>query len=370
MQYPFDIEAELHSSLFDREVKVKKASKIKTTNKIPLLKSVPKKSISKPKYTIAVTGLNAIDSPGPGISVIRALRDATSFDVRIIGLSYESLEPGIYMHDLVDKTYQVPYPGAGQEVLFDRFAYINSIENIDFLFPNFDAELFNFISLKEKMEMELGIKMVLPTQEQFEARHKVNLFEFGKKHKIKVPFAKMVYSLNEIPAITKAMQHFNKISTEWGLPVLIQQFVHGSEVNVCGVGNGKGVTLGAVPMRKLYITDKGKAWAGVTLDDKNLLNTTQSFVKNTKWCGAFELEFIKTADDDYFLIEINPRFPAWCYLTVGAGQNQIESIVNLAMGKKVIPYKEYVVGKMFIRYSYDMIVNMNEFEQISTIGEL
>ena len=147
MQYPFDIEAELHSSLFDREVKVKKVSKIKTTNKIPLLKSVPKKSISKPKYTIAVTGLNAIDSPGPGISVIRALRDATSFDVRIIGLSYESLEPGIYMHDLVDKTYQVPYPGAGQEVLFDRFAYINSIENIDFLFPNFDAELFNFISL-------------------------------------------------------------------------------------------------------------------------------------------------------------------------------------------------------------------------------
>ena len=106
------------------------------------------------------------------------------------------------------------------------------------------------------------------------------------------------------------------------------------------------------------------------MDDKNLLNTTQSFVKNTKWCGAFELEFIKTADDDYFLIEINPRFPAWCYLTVGAGQNQIESIVNLAMGKKVIPFKEYVVGKMFIRYSYDMIVNMNEFEQISTIGEL
>jgi hypothetical protein len=25
---------------------------------------------------------------------------------------------------------------------------------------------------------------------------------------------------------------------------------------------------------------------------------------------------------------------------------------------------------MFIRYSYDMIVNMNEFEKISTLGEL
>ena len=50
--------------------------------------------MSKPKYTIAVTGLNATDNPGPGLAVIRALKDAASFDVNIIGLSYEALEPG------------------------------------------------------------------------------------------------------------------------------------------------------------------------------------------------------------------------------------------------------------------------------------
>src|SRR3954462_8031864 len=115
--------------------------------------------MNKPTYTIAVTGLNAVDSPGPGVSVIRALRDAKSFNVRIIGLSYESLEPGIYLHELVDKTYQVPYPAAGQSVLFERFENINSIENIDFLFPNFDAELFNFISIQDRFEKELGITM-------------------------------------------------------------------------------------------------------------------------------------------------------------------------------------------------------------------
>jgi len=349
--------------------------------------------MSKPKYTVAVTGLNAIDSPGPGIAVIRALREAESFDVRIIGLSYESLEPGIYMHDLVDKTYQVPYPNAGQQVLFERFDYINSKENIDFLFPNFDAELFNFISLQERLEEELGIKMVLPSQEQFDARHKANLYEYGKEHDIKVPFAKMVFNTAEIPSIAseigfplvvkgkfydakiaytanEAVQHFNKISAEWGLPVLVQEFVHGSEVNVCGIGDGNGVTLGAVPMRKLYITDKGKAWAGVSLDDEKLLDVTQKLVKATKWKGPFELEFMKTNEDEYNLIEINPRFPAWCYLTVGTGQNQVESLVNMAMGNKVKPFTTYDVGKMFIRYSYDMVVNMKEFEQISTIGEL
>jgi carbamoyl-phosphate synthase large subunit len=348
---------------------------------------------NKPKYTIAVTGLNAIDSPGPGIAVIRALREAKSFDVRIIGLSYESLEPGIYMHELIDKTYQVPYPNAGQQILFERFSYINSQENIDFLFPNFDAELFNFISIQTKLEEELGIKMVLPTQDQFDARHKTNLYEYGKEHGITVPFAKMVFSTNEIPAIVKeigfplvvkgkfydakiayseeeAKQHFNKINAQWGLPVLVQEFVHGSEVNVCGIGDGEGVTLGAVPMRKLYITDKGKAWAGVSLDDEKLLEVTRKLVKETKWRGPFELEFMKTNEEEYHLIEINPRFPAWCYLTVGTGQNQVELLVNMAMGKEVKPFETYDVGKMFIRYSYDMIVNMNEFEQISTIGEL
>lgn len=344
-------------------------------------------------YTVAVTGLNAIDSPGPGLAVIRALREAESFDVRIIGLSYETMEPGIYMHDLVDKTYQMPYPSAGQEVLYERFNYINSIENISFLFPNFDAELFNFIKIQDKFEKELNIKMVLPTIEQFEARHKVNLYEYGKEHDVKVPFAKMLFSTAEIPPLAdefgfpmvikgkfydakiaytsdQAIQHFNKISAEWGLPVLIQKFVHGSEVNVCGIGDGKGQLLGAVPMRKLYITDKGKAWAGVSLDDQKLIEVTQKLIKETNWKGPFELEFMKTTEDEYYLIEINPRFPAWCYLTVGTGQNQIEKLVNLGMGNPVEPFDSYEVGKMFIRYSSDMIVDMKEFEQISTKGEL
>lgn len=348
---------------------------------------------TKPTFTVAVTGLNAIDSPGPGVPVIRALREAKSFNVRIIGLSYETLEPGIYMNDLVDKVYQVPFPSAGTEVMFERFKYINSQENVDFLFPNFDAELFNFIKLEKRLKDELGIHMSIPTMEQFEARNKVNLYEYGKKHGITVPFAKMLYNANELPALVsefgfplvikgkfydakiayttdQAIQHFNKISAQWGLPVLIQEFVHGTEVNICGVGDGNGKLVGAVPMRKLYITDKGKAWAGVTISDSKLMNLTKKLIKETKWNGPFELEVMKTINDEYYLIEINPRFPAWCYLPVGAGQNQVESVVNIALNQPFKTYTKYEIGKLFIRYSYDLIVDMKDFEQISTHGEL
>jgi len=349
--------------------------------------------MNKPKYTIAVTGLNAIDSPGPGLAVIMSLREAESFDVRIIGLSYETLEPVIYMHDMVDVTYSIPYPTSGVDILFERFSYINEVENIDFLYPNFDAELFNFIKLEDKFLKELNIKMVLPSLDQFEARHKVNLYEYGEKYNLLVPISKMIYRHTEIadlieevgfPLVVKgkfydakiaynldqAIQHFHKINAQWGLPIIIQQFVHGTEVNVCGMGDGTGILLGAVPMRKLYITDKGKAWAGVSIADEKLLTATKNLVKETQWRGPFELEYIKTTDEKYYLLEINPRFPAWCYLPTGTGQNQVEKLVNLAMDKKAEPFTEYAVGKMFIRYAKDMVVDMSEFEKISTVGVL
>ncbi|MCX6182189.1 MAG: ATP-grasp domain-containing protein [Bacteroidetes bacterium] len=349
--------------------------------------------MKKKKFTIAVTGLNAIDSPGPGVPVIRALRESKLFDVRIIGLSYEALEPGIYMHDLVDKTYQIPFPSTGIDSLLTRLQYINDQENIDLIIPNFDAELFSFIKLVDHLEKKMKIKVFVPTVEQFEERHKANLDEFGKRHKIKVPYSKMIFSTAEIPALKdqftyplvvkgkfydasvaytpeQAANYFNKISAKWGLPIIIQQFVHGQEVNVTALGDGKGNTIGAVPMRKTYITDKGKAWAGISIEDDKLMSMTKKMIKSSKWRGGLELEIIKTANDDYYLLEINPRFPAWVYFAVGCGQNHPEALVRLAMGEDVKPFKKYDVGKMFIRYSFDLIVDLKEFEKISTLGEL
>lgn len=347
----------------------------------------------KKKYTIAITGINATDNPGPGIAVIKSLRAAESFDVRIIGLAYEILEPGIFRRDLIDKSYLLPFPGAGQDNLLTRFEEINEIEHIDFLFPNFDAELFNFIKQESIFKRRFNIKMVLPTVKQFEERHKSELGNFGKKYDIKIPKTDAIYNESEIvgklsnfnfPLVMKgkfydakivhnieeSVQAFYAIKTEWGLPILLQKFIEGRELNVCAIGDGKGNTLGAVPMRKLDITEKGKAWSGITIADKKLLKITQTIISETKWRGPMELEFIKKDNGKYYLLEINPRFPAWCFLPTGAGQNQVETIVNMGMGNDVEQLGSYDVGKLFIRYSEDMIVDLKQFEEISTKREL
>ncbi len=346
----------------------------------------------KKKLVVAVTGLNNTDNPGPGIPVIRAIRESADLDVRVIGLVYETLEPGIYLRDLVDKVYMMPYPSEGSEAVLDRLSYIHHREHIDLLIPNFDAELYTFIK-SEKVLHGMGIRTFLPTLEQLEERHKNNLEEFGKKYDLLVPAGKpLLYEQDihrigedfEFPVMVKGkfydayiayneeqvLSHFNKISAKWGLPVIVQEFIRGTEVNVVALGDGRGNTIGAVPMRKQYITDKGKAWGGITLDNPDMLELTRRIIRATKWRGGMELELMRTDDDKYYVLEINPRIPAWVYLAVGAGQNLPEALVKMAMGMEVKPFTSYETGKIFVRYSWDMIIDMKDFEKISTKGEI
>ena len=356
-------------------------------------KRLSKNDISqKKKIVIAVTALNAIDSPGPGVAVIRSIKECTDFEVRIIGLSYEALEPGVYMHNLVDKTYQIPYPSAGTDSLMERLIHIHSIENIELIIPNFDAELFNFIKLKDKLN-EIGIRTFLPDLEQFEARDKIKLYEFGKKNHLPVPANKIIYEAKEIENAAKeigyplavkgkfydaiivnseeqAQKAFNKIYAKWGLPIIFQEFINGMEINIAALGDGEGNAISIIPMRKLYITDKGKAWAGITIDDESYIELARKFIKATKWRGGCELEVIQTDDGKTHIIEVNPRFPAWVYLTAAAGQNQPATLVKMALGEKVVPFNNYEVGKMFIRYAWDLITDVGEFQKISGTGEL
>jgi carbamoyl-phosphate synthase large subunit len=343
------------------------------------------------KLTIAVSGLNNTDNPGPGIPVIRGLRESQIFEPRIIGLSYENLEPGVFLEGMTDKTYMIPYPSQGMDPVIARLAFINDSDPIDVLIPNFDSELVPLIKAEKQLE-GMGIRTFMPTLAQYEERLKSNLPEFGRKYGLLVPESRNVSSALEIPKVCRempgpwmvkgkfydailahsaeqAVAAFFKISAQWGLPVVIQEFVKGTEVNVVALGDGKGNTIGAVPMRKLFVTDKGKAWSGISISDRKLLELTDRIISGTQWRGGMELEIIRTSDQKYYLVEINPRIPAWVYLAVGAGQNIPEALVSLALGRDPEPFATFEVGKMFIRYSWDLVIDAEIQQSFAFKGE-
>ena len=347
---------------------------------------------ARPRLTVAVTGLNATDSPGPGVAVIRALRESPDFELRVIGLSYEALEPGIYLRELVDKTYQLPYPAAGTAALLERLRYVHAQENVAVLIPNFDAELFNFIKLEAPLRA-LGIRTFLPTLAQLDSRDKLNLPAFGAAYGLRVPASHLLhdaagllpaaetlgwplvlkgryYDAAVVYSLAQAEVAFARLSALWGLPLIAQEFVAGQEINVAGLGDGHGRALSVVPMRKLTITDKGKAWAGITLEDEALLALARRFAEATNWRGGFELELLRTQTGELLILEINPRFPAWIYLTAAAGQNQPAALLRLALGLPVPEMTGYAVGKMFVRYAWDLIADHTDFQQVAALGEL
>ena len=347
---------------------------------------------NKEQLVIGVTALNAHDNPGPGVGVIRSLRDNDDFGFKIVGLSYEAMEPGAYLHDLVDVTYQVPYPSAGSEPLLERLAYIHENEKLDFIIPNFDAELRNFIKISPALK-RLGISTFLPHVDMLTKLDKMHLYDFCQKHDLLVPKTLLLNSLEKIddledefdfPVFVKGTYYeaykaynkdqvrayFAKLSSKWGLPVIIQESIEGTEINIVGLGDGTGRMMGAVPLRKLYITDRGKGWSGVVLSDPFLVEYTMKFVESTKWRGGFELEFVRSKDDELVLLEINPRFPAWIYVATKAGQNLPISLVKLGMNQSVDPFNEYQAGKMFVRYAWELITDISEFQSFSTQGVL
>lgn len=342
---------------------------------------------------IAVTGINNVDNPGPGVPVIRGIRESGNFDGEIIGLIYDALEPGAYMDSIIDNSYIIPYPSGGLDLLFERIKYINEKENIDVIIPTLDAELFGFAKLESKLN-ELGIKSFLPSTEQLILRGKDKLAAFCEEHNILVPKNMLATSQHDIyeisskynfPVVVKGIFYdaviannldevfaaFNSISTKWGLPIVIQEYISGEEYNVCTLGDGLGNTIGAVGMKKLYVTDKGKGWSGVTIDDPVLIDLAKKIMKEIKWKSGAELEFIKEKESNkYYLLEMNPRFPAWVYLTVAAGQNLPYSLVKLALNEEVENFNKYEIGKIFIRYSWDLIIDIKQFENISVNGEM
>ena len=345
------------------------------------------------KVNFAVTGLNATDNPAPGIAVVRAIRSDKTWHGRAIGLAYDSLDTGVYDPDLCDRVFLIPYPTEGERALLARLEYVHSVEPFQVLIPTLDAELVTFIRLRHELE-PMGIRMLVPTEQQLMIRSKAQLGDFAHAHGIPFPLSLTLVSPDSmadamaelgVPIVVKgcyyeaqichtldqAMVASKSIASRWGLPVLAQLYMPGEEYDVCALGDADGKLNGAVAMRKLRLTDKGKAWAGITIHDEELLDLSRTVVEGLKWTGPMEIEFIKSANDGkFYLFEINPRFPAWCYLTAGCGLNLPARYVKLAMGEIVAPSVDYRPGTIFVRHATDIICSLDILESLTTRGEV
>lgn len=342
-------------------------------------------------YSVAVTGLNAGDSPAPGVPVIRCLREQEGVAVRPVGLAYDALESGALDRSLLSEVFLLPYARSGKDVLMERLSYIHSQVPIDAVIPCLDAELPNFIRIRDDLGA-LGIRTLLPSEAQFERRSKAHLSALCSDLGLRTPRtrpvtdpAKLGLREGELPVMVKglyyeaylartldeAAHYVQKVAARWGYPVLLQEVIEGEEFNAAAVGDGTGAVLGVAGMKKLVLTDKGKGWACVSIVNPALTAMAERVVAALRWPGAMEVEAMQSrADGEFYLIELNPRFPAWIYLAAAAGMNLPALYLRLALGLPVRRLTDYSPGTVFTNYTTNLITHLARISPLFTDGEL
>lgn len=342
--------------------------------------------------SVAITGLHRGNNPQPGASVAAGLRRSFP-DVRIIGLSYDPLESGLYSNDLArpDAAYLIPFPGAGAQATLDRLDEILARETIDYIIPCLDSELDNYIELQPELHKR-GIGCLMPTKQALDDRAKANLYEFCSSLGVSTPRTLAANDPDTLAALAwqigypvyvkgrfyeahlattpqELYEAFNQIIRVWGAPVLVQEMVVGEEYDIVGLGDGQGGLIASCSIRKMLRTSAGKGFAGVVVADPELDELVARFIGALRWAGPFELEFIKVPGKPHALFEMNPRFPAWVDFPSQIGCNLPARLLEQLQNLPPKPLANCKPGQMFIRHSIDVVTDIADVAQMTITGE-
>lgn len=340
---------------------------------------------------VAVSGVGTLDVVNAGLGVARALRLAPGIG-RIYGLGYGNFDSGLYRPELFDAGFRLAASDdAG--VLLDRLAAINAEHPFDVVIPCLDGEIPRFIEIADDLEA-IGIRSLLPGNEVFEARNKKNLFasedrvshggfaipatilvrsekeveqavrELGFPVALKGPIshAFAAHSLDEARAAWTALRE--KGCSE----ALVQEFIAGERFAVAAVCDREHRAASTLAIKKLRVCDRGSTWSAVSVDQAALQSSFTSYLETLEWVGPVEGEFIRDeVSEQFYLIEVNPRFTGWISFSAHLGLNHPLAAVRMAMGLAV-EARPAVKDLVFMRSCEDAPVNNSAVASIATKG--
>lgn len=348
------------------------------------------------QLTLAISGLHVAGSLAPGLPVLRSLYSEPGFVARgfnVVGLAYDALEPPLYDEKLLSASYLLPYPSQGAQALLARLRYIHARTPLDVILPTLDSELPLYIQLAPELK-DLGIRVFLPSEAAFARRKKTELQTVSELSGVRVPRSFNAQSAAEasrlarelpLPLVVKGALHGATVvysyeavpgaaaehAGRWGYPIVLQEYIPGTEFDVVALGDDAWQLVGVVPMKKLLLDDRGKAWGALTVSDPALIRAARRVVSGLCWTGPLELELMKHRDTgELYLIELNPRFPAWVQLSVAAGQNLPWAHLQLALGEPVLPFAQYQAGVLQLRRAIDVPCQLSVYEALVQRGEV
>jgi diaminopimelate decarboxylase len=141
-------------------------------------------------------------------------------------------------------------------------------------------------------------------------------------------------SLDVNPAVKPSSEEDSHSNCECESDLFLQKHVSGAEKTIAFAAVD-GELTGCVTMTKYIHTAAGKVWGGaITPVEVGIVGRLESFLADTLWTGGGEIEFIETDRHEWFVIDFNPRLPAWIMATCFTGCNLPADLLAHAIARR------------------------------------
>lgn len=324
---------------------------------------------------IYISGLYCGTNPQPGVGIARSVRQAYP-DATIVGVEYSNRCSGIHWEDFDDIRLQRPW----EELNLDAHAAeVKKVLDLGGLWiSGIDLEIMWFAdifpdghphlltppagALKQVSKPQVSAHKDLPVKIPTYVSTQLSdwdLHAFCRQNDWKVWLKGPYYDAVRTGSWSEFQNMRQRLSSAWSTQNLfLQSHVTGYEESIC-FSAYRGEMLGAIWMRKRDLTEMSKTWAGdVTEVPAEYHAALRKVVRDLNWTGGAELEMVRDANEQLWLLEINPRFPAWIHGGTIAGYNLPGKLIEGATGAKVREITE--ITEEFTRVVLEVPVR-NEF---------
>lgn len=343
------------------------------------------------KICVGVTGLDVFDNPMPGLGIAKCLK--LSKNIKVLGISYNPFSPGCYSRDIFDEVHVINNPLQKERKIFEDIVRLKVKNGLQVVIPSIPWEIPIYAELKNMFKWK-KINILLPRKDnvvstldpeiayfassaQFQMPSNIFIHDkrglAGKLSALRFPITinnsrKSHLAYNTAEAEVFAHSLFGEADDE----LRIQEYINGEEYSVAALANENHKIAGIVVVKKLVLTDQGGTpWIVVSVLDKELIAFTEGLIKHLKWIGPLELRFIKEAWAGInFLVEFQPCFPSWIYLTPEVGQNLPLTAMKLALGKNIRYNTKYKAGSMYVRNAEDITCDVQTLFTLMSSGRL
>ncbi|MEQ8464789.1 ATP-grasp domain-containing protein [Coleofasciculus sp. E1-EBD-02] len=296
--------------------------------------------------SVLVTGMGSATA----ISVVKALRQQSEIDIRIIGTDTNQKNE-IAGSIFCQKFYTVPQ-AIDVNYYISELVNICDTEKIKIIFPIVDCEL-EIIARYRKAFQDKGIHIWLSDLSTILiCNNKYKSYRFLSKKKFCTPKTWMPKQLTQIekdfvyPLIVKPIDGRGSINVVYVenhqvlLEALgkvknpiIQQYIEGKEFTIDVVADDCSHVLAVVPRERIEIK-AGISYKGRTVNNKKLSEQSRKIAQELKIRGPCNLQ-CKIVGEYPFFFDINPRFSGGLPLTIASGVNIPLLLVKLTLGHQI-----------------------------------